>query len=137
MTDDKFDIERRLKLRAALDALAALDAACPVEGFMAESLAVENAVEALKDGFGKDVAPTCEGCSKIILFSDQGHRCLEGEYLCEECTPTWEDVKAQWDDGSLQGDTGEEDSDKASFTRRYEKHLADGGKPGDLMLYTL
>ena len=137
MADDKFDAERRQKLRAVFDALVALDAECPTEGFMKESLAVESATEALKDGFGKGFLSTCEGCGAIVLACDQGHRCLEGEILCKSCTPSWDDVKEQWEDGTLQGDVGEEGSDKASFMARYAKHIAGGGSGTDPMLYTL
>lgn len=126
--------DRRAKLRQVFTLLAELDDGLAVSDFDPESLAIETATEALKAGFHRDYASTCEGCGAVILSGDQGHRCLEGELLCKECTPTWADVKQQWDSGELSDD---EDSDKASFMRRYIKHIADGGKPDDLMLYTL
>lgn len=133
-TDDKFDVERRQKLRAVFDALAKLDAECPTEGFVKESLAVEAATEALKDGFPKDFIGTCEGCSCILLAEDEGQRCTDGEQLCKDCASSWGDIKEQWDDGTL---SDGDDGDKAKFLARYDAHIAGGGKPDNLLTYPL
>lgn len=133
MADDKFDIERRAKLRAAFEALSLLDAECPTEGFMTESLAVEKATEALKDGFPKDYIGTCEMCGGILLAEDEGQRCVDGEQLCRDCSASWADIKRQWDDGDLEDEGGKKDR----FFASYEKHIAGGGSPDDLMTYPL
>lgn len=110
MTDE----DRRAKLRQIFELLEQLDLGLPMDQFEAESVAVERATEALKDGFDQDYVSTCEGCSDIILAGDQGHRCLDGELLCKACTPSWDDVKSQWDEGR-DGD-GDEDRARAALT---------------------
>lgn len=126
--------DRRAKLRQVFNLLSEIDLGMPVETFDAESLAVEKAVEALKDGFGKDFLTTCEGCSGILLVDDQGQRCREGESLCAECAKTWGEIKEQWDADDLSED---EPGEKAGFLARYEAHIAAGGTPEDKLLYPL
>ena len=134
MTDGNLDAKRRAKLRAVFDALALLDAECPTEGFMAESLAVEGATEALQAGFGKDFLGTCEGCSRILLAEDEGQRTTDVGCICKDCALSWGEIKAQWDDNTLEDG---EDGDKAKFLANYEAHIAGGGSPDDLLTYPL
>jgi hypothetical protein len=127
------DEQRRSLLRTIFNLLGEIDDGLPVEKFETESGAIEDAREKLIAGFGKDYITTCEGCSCHLFVGDRGHRCLDGELLCEACTPSWDDVKEQWAEG--RDDDGDED--RASFMARYEKHIADGGHGTDLMLYNL
>lgn len=127
------DDDRRFKLRLVFGLLAEIDDGLPLEKFDDESAAIEEAREKLMVGFGKDYITTCEGCSCHLFVGDKGHRCLDGELLCEACTPSWDDVKEQW----AEGRDGDGDEDRASFMDRYDAHLANGGKGTDLMLYNL
>ncbi len=127
------DEQRRAKLRQVFTLLEDIDLGMPVE-FADESLAIETAAEALKEGFGKDFLTTCEGCSAILMIGDEGQRCVNGESLCKECAASWGDIKKQWDEDALDED---EPGDKAKFLARYDAHIAGGGSPDDLLTYPL
>lgn len=128
------DALRRQKLRAAFAALADLDQALNPSQDMPISIAVENAVEGLKEAATKDVISTCEGCSTILMDGDQGQRCTEGELLCAACSMSWAEIKDQWDKDEIEE---ERPGQKAAFLARYDQHIAQGGKPDDLLTYPL
>lgn len=59
---------------------------------MAELVEAER--EAILEQLGDEVeiVGTCEGCDKLLLTGDQGHRCEDGPILCEACSPTYADA---------------------------------------------
>lgn len=128
------DEDRRAKLRQVFTLLEEIDIGMPFEDFADESLSIETATDALKQGFGKDYLSTCEGCSVVLMVGDEGQRCVDGEHLCKECAASWGDIKMQWDDDALDED---EPGDKARFLARYDAHIAAGGSPDDLLTYPL
>lgn len=125
---------RRAALRAAADALALLRKAVPEDqGFPTEPKACDEALDALIDGFPEDAAGQCESCDRMLIVGEKGHPCVDGVGLCANCAPSWADVKRQWDEGRDEQDDGE----RQDFLDAYAKHIEGGGKPEDVVLYTL
>lgn len=73
---------------------------------------------------GKEIADTCEGCSKLLFVGELGHRCEDGPTLCEACAPTWSDMKQQYTDDALKPEDRHEtyDEDLAAI----DAHIAAG-----------
>lgn len=46
----------------------------------------------------------CEGCSKPLKTGDLVHKCADGPILCEECAPTFSDIRKQYDEAKTAGD---------------------------------
>ena len=80
---------------------------------------IEERRDAILEKFGIDVPydelEQCEGCSAMILPTDKVHRCSDGPVLCEDCAPTWNDMKGQLEerisDLRANPDAADEDGD--------------------------
>lgn len=114
--------------------MALRDYCKPEDGFHAQHHAVCHALEYLENDFTEDVRGQCEGCLNLVLYGDQGHQSEDGCILCEECSPSWADIKRQWDDDNREE---EEAGDRARFMEAYQGHIQGGGSPDDKVLYTL
>ena len=75
----------------------------------------------------------CEGCGNELFEGDLGHSCTDGPILCEECSPSWGDIKEQWDEGRQEEDEGE----RAAFLEAYQAHINAGGSADDKAVYCL
>ncbi len=58
--------------------------------------------EAILDRYGAVIYDKCE-CGALILIGDKYHHCRDGEMLCEECAPTYADVKKQVEERIAEG----------------------------------
>lgn len=45
----------------------------------------------------------CETCSKPLGSGDLVHRCDDGPVLCEECAPTYNDIRREYDAAKAEG----------------------------------
>lgn len=70
----------------------------------------------------------CE-CGKPLFTGDEAHHCLDGELLCEECAPTWADIREQ-----METDPG---ADLVGFNAALEAHLDAGGAITDKLTFAL
>jgi len=133
--EKKRNAMRRERLRSALMALAELDKCVPADTMLDQSMAVESAMESLKDNFS-DYVGKCEECDAILLEGDMGHRCVDGEPLfCAEHAYTWSDVKESYE---VEDGVRDDDPDAyRDFVQRFEAHIAAGGKPDDKIVWPL
>lgn len=97
MTDEQGEaLQERLKeLDAAGSAI--LDARKPFDDAL-------RAVDQVREGLYADAGlepldEICETCERHLFVGDLGHRCADGPVLCEECSPTWNELKTDWNDG--------------------------------------
>jgi hypothetical protein len=58
-----------------------------------EEMAVEEAGVELLDEI-------CEGCERMLIVGDHGHRAADGPVMCEACSPTYADVLSQYEDAT-------------------------------------
>lgn len=56
--------------------------------------AIEAEREAVLAEHGTHEIDRCEGCSKLIFEGERFHVCRDGEYVCVDCAPTWNDLRA-------------------------------------------
>lgn len=75
---------------------------------------------------GVEIIGTCEGCECLLLEGDQGHTCSDGPTLCENCAPTYGDVKRQAQERLAEGD-----EDAREIVAACDGHVAAGGSLDD------
>lgn len=90
--------EQREALEEQLSAFAGAEANIrkamePVENALSSILIARDAA---LQAHGVDLHGYCE-CGKPLLTGDKVHHCDDGPTLCEDCAPTWADIKAQAD----------------------------------------
>lgn len=89
---------------------------------------LEDIAEKLFDG-GELISP-CEGCMQPIFEGERHFACNDGIYLCEACSPTYENLLNDRDFWI------NEEGEQMTLERAreiYDAHIAAGGKPTDSM----
>lgn len=81
--------------------LKALDAAAePIlkarEPYNVALAAIDSVRDSLIGAAGVEPLEYCEGCSRLLIAGDLGHRCADGPVLCEACSPTFADLLKQY-----------------------------------------
>ena len=73
----------------------------------------------------------CEGCLKSICAGMKYMHTTDGCDLCEECAPTWSDIKEHWASFDPSTDNEDESEGRSNAAREYDAHLAAGGSPDE------
>lgn len=131
------DEKTRASLKAQLSALNKAENAVRIarRPFDKAIDEIDTAREEILGAHEAEIAGECIGCTELLLVGEQGHRCRDGELLCEACAFTWADVKAQWDMGE---DSDAESAEaRARFFSLFKAHIAGGGSPDDKILHAL
>lgn len=90
--------------------------------------ALDDAREMLLMDHDADIAGTCE-CGRLLFEGELGHRCDDGPILCEDCAPTWDDMRRQYHEAKARGDfvdsfEGEQEARDADLA--VDSHIAAG-----------
>lgn len=102
MTDRaEFTDEARERLKEKLDAID--KAREPISTLMKPLREAMEAIDALHDAAVEEAGvelldEICEGCSRLLIVGDLGHRAADGPVMCEACSPTYADVLAQYEE---------------------------------------
>ena len=83
-------------------------------------------------GYDDEICEACEGCGKTIRPGDLAHQGCD-VWLCEECAPTWRDMKDQ--PGSFAGEDGDEMT-REEADQKVGAHLRAGGQLDDKIVIT-
>ena len=132
---DRAEIESRLAEFAQLREAVAT-ATKPISALLDPLHRLSDLLESLQDEllerYSTSYVGKCEFCNKILLAGDRGHSCEEG-YLCEECAPTWGELKQQY------SEAGEfcDDEDREDALRAIQAHVDTGGSLDDKRLWVL
>lgn len=122
---------RRSLLQGAVRSIEAVAKHCTeANGYAAENRVLKGALVDIESAF-EDVIGRCVGCECCLIIGEQGYSYEGGEVSCEECSPTWEDAKAEW------LVEGQDEEDRKRFLDDYNSFVAAGGDPSDKPLRTL
>jgi hypothetical protein len=84
--------------------------------------------EIVANAAGAEIHGTCE-CGRILFYGEKAHTCEDGPLLCEDCAPTWNDLRQQYDaDKELGGfvESFDTPEDAARADRTVDAHIAAG-----------
>lgn len=120
--------EQRLALEEQLAAFAGAEANIrtamePLEKALGAILVARDAA---LQAHGVELHGQCE-CGKPLLAGDKVHHCDDGPTLCEECAPTWADIRAQME--------GDPNACREIFAAALKAHLDAGGAVTDKVVY--
>lgn len=131
--------EGRKELQAGLKMLEDAEASI-LSAMKPMKLAMDGVVmcrEILLDKRGLEVAGECEGCERLLLIGDKGHRCDDGPILCEACSPTWGDIEGSWLASKPETLDDFDRERREQFFESFGKHLEGGGSRSDTVAYVL
>lgn len=129
LTDDQRE-ELDRKLSDLGDAISGIDKAA--EPFDAARHALQGIYDGLVEDAGIEIIGHCEGCERLLIEGDKGHRCDDGPILCEKCSPTYGDSRKQALE--RQGEGNEEAGEQVADIDAY---VASGGSLEDTAAWEL
>jgi hypothetical protein len=96
-----FTDEQREALKEKLAAID--DARAPIRALMEPLKKAMAAIDGLHDLAVEEagvelLGEICEGCDRMLVVGDLGHRAADGPVMCEACSPTYADVLAQYEE---------------------------------------
>lgn len=120
-------LNKREVLRTIINALTQFES---MEENPTSSDVVEMARSDLIEHFGDDVVSLCTDCEIAIMVGDKGFQYEDGDSLCLEHAPTWDDCLKHHQ-------PSEADDEGVTLQEYYNKHIADGGKGSDKYVWAL
>jgi hypothetical protein len=107
----------------------------PIRMLMKPLREAMEAIDALHDAAVEEAGvelldEVCEGCERILIVGDLGHRAADGPVMCEACSPTYADILSQYEDrddkASLLVDLDVTEEELADMTAQLKAMVADG-----------